>query len=61
MINAANLRGFVNLPLRNMLAEKNGLRLVFNNDGNVGALGEFRFGAGQGLRDIKRNWGATRE
>jgi predicted NBD/HSP70 family sugar kinase len=35
-----------------MISEMTGLRADINNDGNVGALGEFHFGAGQGYQHI---------
>jgi glucokinase len=52
VIRAPTLRHWINVPLRDMVSKMTGLRTVINNDGNVGALGEFHFGAGQGYQDI---------
>ena len=52
VIRAANLRNWINVPLRQMISDMTGLRTELNNDGNAGALGEFHFGSGQGYRNI---------
>jgi glucokinase len=40
------------LPLRELLEPRLGLRVVVDNDANAAALGEQRFGAGRGCRDM---------
>jgi glucokinase len=47
-----NIQGFENTPLRAMLAEATGLDIELGNDANAAAVGEWVFGAGQGLRDL---------
>lgn len=44
-----NLSGFDQFPLRDRLAALVGLPVAFENDGIAAAVGEWRFGAGQGL------------
>lgn len=44
-----NLAGFDQFPLRDRLAAQVGLPVAFENDGIAAAVGEWRFGAGQGL------------
>lgn len=45
---APNLKGFVNIPLKALLAERTGLPVAVGNDANVAALGEWLFGSGRG-------------
>lgn len=52
VLNAPNLKGWVNIPLRDRLQEGAGLRCVIENDANCAAFGEFRMGAGVGTRDM---------
>ena len=40
------------VPLRDMVAANLGVAMVMDNDANVAALGEFRFGAGRGTRHL---------
>jgi len=47
-----NLPGWQNVPLRDILAERTGLPIELGNDANVAALGEWRFGGGQGRRNV---------
>lgn len=47
-----NLPGWRNVPLRAMLAERLGRRIVIGNDGNGAALGEAMFGAARGCRHL---------
>lgn len=49
---AANLPGWVDVPLRDHLAGSTGLPTFVGNDANLAALGEHRFGAGQGQQDL---------
>lgn len=52
VLQAPNLRGWVNVPLRNILQELIGLPVVIGNDGNAAALGEWYWGSGQGCSDF---------
>lgn len=47
-----NLPGWRDVPLRDILAQEFGLPVFVNNDANVAALAEQRFGAGRGCSDI---------
>jgi glucokinase len=47
-----NMPGWVNIQLRDALSEPTDLRVVIDNDANVAALGEWRFGAGVGTRHL---------
>jgi glucokinase len=40
------------VPIRELLTEHTGLQAVVDNDANVAAWGEYRFGAGQGYQDV---------
>jgi len=44
--------GWENIPLRDLLAEEFGVPACVDNDANVAALGEHRFGAGQGYDSL---------
>jgi glucokinase len=44
------MAGWHNIPLRDLLAARTGLSVTLANDGNAAALGEWRFGSGQGCR-----------
>jgi glucokinase len=46
------LKGWKNLPFRKMLETRLGRKVVLENDGIAAALGEWRFGAGRGLRNL---------
>ncbi len=43
---------YKNIPLRQMVEEELGVAMVMDNDANVAALGEYRFGAGRGTRHL---------
>lgn len=49
---APNLPGFVNIPLRDRLAQLCGLTVVLENDANAAAFGEFAAGAGAAVQDM---------
>lgn len=52
IIDAPNLPGWKNLPLRDMLQERLRFPVVIGNDANLAALGEWRYGAGRGAQDL---------
>ncbi|OPZ29665.1 MAG: Glucokinase [Lentisphaerae bacterium ADurb.BinA184] len=47
-----HVAGWEHLPLARVLAEGFGVPAWLENDANVGALGEWRFGAGRGCQDL---------
>lgn len=47
-----NLPGWHDIPLRDILREHLGVSVYVGNDANLAALGEYRFGAGQGIDDL---------
>jgi len=47
-----HVRGWENMPLRDRLAAEFGCPVAVDNDANVAALGEHRFGAGRGVADM---------
>ncbi|MCE7927856.1 MAG: ROK family protein [Chloroflexi bacterium CFX7] len=52
VILAPNIPGFRNLPLTGPVAEALGMPAFIENDASAAALGEFRFGAGRGMRHL---------
>lgn len=48
VLQAPTLLGWFDVPLRALLTAALGLPVAINNDANVAALGEWRFGAGRG-------------
>ncbi len=49
---SSNLPAWDHYPLRDHVAERLGLPTLLDNDTNLGALGEHRFGAGRGVDDM---------
>ncbi|MCB0773105.1 MAG: ROK family protein [Flavobacteriales bacterium] len=49
---APNLPWKHDVPLASMVERRTGIRTVLGNDANAAALGEWRYGAGQGLHDM---------
>lgn len=47
-----HVRGWENYPLRDRLRREFGAPVAVDNDANVAALGEHRFGAGRGVGDL---------
>ena len=43
----------VDVPIRDLIAERLGLPTFVDNDANVAALAEHRFGAGRGARNAR--------
>ena len=52
VINAANLPGWHDVPIRDLLSRRLELPVVFDNDGNAAAFGEYWAGAGRGVQDV---------
>jgi glucokinase len=50
VLEASTMVGWQNVPLRALLAARTGVAVTLANDGNAAALGEWRFGSGQGCR-----------
>ncbi|HEV3475723.1 MAG TPA: ROK family protein, partial [Actinomycetota bacterium] len=51
MRSAPNL-AWKEVPIRDLVAERTGLRCIVDNDANAAAWGEFRFGAATGYRHV---------
>ena len=49
---APNLPWKYDVPLARMMADRLGVPAVLGNDANAATLGEWRYGAGQGFRDL---------
>ncbi len=49
---APNVKGFNNLPLRQILMDHFGIPTGIGNDANLAALGEWKYGAGQGFHNL---------
>jgi glucokinase len=52
VLSAPNLPGWENLPLRRMMEARLERPVYIGNDANMAALGEWKFGAGQGHMDV---------
>ncbi len=52
VVEAANLPGWKNVPLRDILMQEFHVPVWVNNDANAAALAEHRFGAGRGYSDL---------
>ena len=52
VLEAPNIPGWNHLPLRQELEERFDVPVVLGNDANLAALGEWRFGAGQGHSNL---------
>ncbi len=52
VINCPNIPGWENLPLKQILEEHFQTPVALGNDANMAALGEWRYGAGQGHHDM---------
>jgi glucokinase len=50
--NAPNLGGWENVPLAELLQQRLRVPVFIENDVNLGTLGEYALGAGQGARDV---------
>jgi glucokinase len=52
IIQAPNLPGWFNIPVRDRLEERLKIPVHLGNDANLAGLGEWQFGAGQGTNDL---------
>lgn len=52
VLEAPNLAGWINVPLKALLQERTGLPVTVGNDANAAGLGEWRFGSGRGCQDF---------
>jgi glucokinase len=52
LIDPPNLPGWINFPVRQRLEEELGKTVIFQNDANAAAFGEFWVGAGRGVRSV---------
>jgi glucokinase len=52
IINITNIPGWMNLPLQGIVQERLARPVFIGNDANLAALGEWKFGAGRGHRDV---------
>ena len=52
IIQSTNMPKFKNVPICQMLNEKLGAPVVFDNDANVACWGEYTVGAGKGVKDM---------
>lgn len=50
--NPPNLPGWIDIPLKDKLQTKLEIPVVVENDANAGALAEYMFGAGRGVRNM---------
>ena len=50
--NLTNVKGWRNVPLRDMLKKRIGMPVFIDNDANAACAGEARWGAGKGYKDI---------
>ncbi|HPS56025.1 MAG TPA: ROK family protein, partial [Sedimentisphaerales bacterium] len=52
VISAPNLPEFKNVPLRQLVSERFGKDVIFENDANAACWGEYVVGAGKGVKDM---------
>jgi glucokinase len=52
VINSTHVAGWDDVLLPEIISKELGIQAIVDNDANVGALGEFTFGAGKGLNSI---------
>ncbi len=52
ILEAPNLPGWCNVPLRDLIGKRFGIPTYLGNDANVAALAEYTYGAGRGIRDM---------
>lgn len=52
ILDANNIPGWVNFPIRNLLREHFPVPILIGNDANLAALGEWKYGAGKGHHNL---------
>jgi glucokinase len=52
VLEAPNIPGWTNLPLKKLIQDRFNVPVAIGNDANLAALGEWRFGAGIGHRNL---------
>jgi len=52
ILEAPNLPGWIDLPLQDLITARFECPVVLGNDANIAALGEWRFGAGRGTKNM---------
>jgi len=52
IIRSTNMPKFKNVPIRQILSDRLGKPVVFDNDANVACWGEYAVGAGKGVKDM---------
>jgi glucokinase len=52
IISTPNIPGWINFPLGDLLEKRYRVPVFLENDANLAALGEWRYGAGQGHNDV---------
>ena len=52
VVECVNVKGFVDVPLRDRMHDRFGLPIGLDNDANAAAIGEWRAGAGRGVDDL---------
>lgn len=52
IITAPNIPGWINLPLAQILRDQFHVPVYLGNDANLAAMGEWKFGAGKGYKDL---------
>jgi glucokinase len=52
VLDAPNVAGMVDMPLRDRISERFGCPVALGNDANLAALGELRYGAGRGAKNL---------
>lgn len=51
-ISPCNMQGWVDVPIRDYISEKLGVKTYFDNDANAGVLAEWFFGAGRKCKNL---------
>ena len=52
ILTCSNLPAWDHFPLRDVLVDTLGVPVILDNDTNMGAIGEYQFGAGKGVEDL---------
>ena len=52
ILSPTNMKNWIDIPIRDIITNKFGVKTYFDNDANAGALAEWIFGSGQGVDDM---------